>query len=53
MVDLPGYGWAQTSKTNKAAWKQMSDASLHKAETLFDLPVAEEALTCLYQTLLD
>ena len=23
LVDLPGYGWAQTSKTNKAAWKQM------------------------------
>lgn len=23
LVDLPGYGWAQTSKTNKAAWKKM------------------------------
>ena len=23
LVDLPGYGWAQTSKTNKAAWKTM------------------------------
>lgn len=23
LVDLPGYGWAQTSKTNKASWKQM------------------------------
>ena len=25
LVDLPGYGWAQTSKTNKAAWKKMID----------------------------
>ncbi len=25
LVDLPGYGWAQTSKTNKAAWKVMID----------------------------
>ena len=23
LVDLPGYGWAQTSKTNKASWKKM------------------------------
>lgn len=23
LVDLPGYGWAQTSKTNKATWKKM------------------------------
>ncbi|MBC6409890.1 MAG: YihA family ribosome biogenesis GTP-binding protein [Ekhidna sp.] len=23
LVDLPGYGWAQTSKINKAAWKKM------------------------------
>lgn len=25
LVDLPGYGWAQTSKTNKALWKKMID----------------------------
>lgn len=23
LVDLPGYGWAQTSKTNKASWRKM------------------------------
>ena len=28
LVDLPGYGWAQTSKTNKAAWKKMIEAYL-------------------------
>ena len=28
LVDLPGYGWAQTSKTNKAAWKQMIEEYL-------------------------
>lgn len=28
LVDLPGYGWAQTSKTNKAAWKKMIEEYL-------------------------
>ena len=25
LVDLPGYGWAKTSKTNKAIWKKMTE----------------------------
>ena len=25
LVDLPGYGWAKTSKTNKASWKKMTE----------------------------
>ena len=25
LVDLPGYGWAQVSKTDKAKWKKMID----------------------------
>ncbi|GAB4245920.1 MAG: ribosome biogenesis GTP-binding protein YihA/YsxC [Ekhidna sp.] len=28
LVDLPGYGWAQTSKVNKAAWKKMIERYL-------------------------
>ncbi len=28
LVDLPGYGWAQTSKTNKASWKLMIEEYL-------------------------
>lgn len=34
LVDLPGYGWAQTSKVNKAAWKKMIDAYLQKRSNL-------------------
>ena len=25
LVDLPGYGWAKTSKTNKTSWKKMTE----------------------------
>lgn len=28
LVDLPGYGWAKVSKTEKAKWKQMIDGYL-------------------------
>lgn len=28
LVDLPGYGWARTSKTNKADWKRMINTYL-------------------------
>lgn len=28
LVDLPGYGWAQTSKKNKALWEKMIDEYL-------------------------
>lgn len=34
LVDLPGYGWAQTSKTNKAAWKKMIYDYLEKRPNL-------------------
>lgn len=34
LVDLPGYGWAQTSKTNKAAWKKMINAYLEERQNL-------------------
>ena len=34
LVDLPGYGWAQTSKTNKAAWKVMIDNYLLRRPNL-------------------
>lgn len=34
LVDLPGYGWAQTSKTNKAAWKKMIDEYLRERPNL-------------------
>jgi len=34
LVDLPGYGWAQTSKTNKAAWKKMINSSLEERVNL-------------------
>ncbi len=34
LVDLPGYGWAQTSKTNKAAWKKMINTYLEKRPSL-------------------
>jgi len=34
LVDLPGYGWAQTSKTNKAKWKKMIEDYLILRENL-------------------
>lgn len=34
LVDLPGYGWAQTSKTNKAAWKKMINTYLEMRASL-------------------
>lgn len=34
LVDLPGYGWAQTSKTNKAAWKKMINTYLEERQNL-------------------
>lgn len=34
LVDLPGYGWAQTSKTNKAAWKKMIHTYLEQRANL-------------------
>ncbi|WP_424963540.1 ribosome biogenesis GTP-binding protein YihA/YsxC [Ekhidna sp.] len=34
LVDLPGYGWAQTSKTNKAAWKKMINEYLEERQNL-------------------
>ncbi|MFY0687307.1 MAG: YihA family ribosome biogenesis GTP-binding protein [Cyclobacteriaceae bacterium] len=35
LVDLPGYGWAQTSKTNKAKWKKMIEEYLINRENLY------------------
>lgn len=34
LVDLPGYGYAQTSKVNRAAWKKMIDSYLLNREQL-------------------
>ena len=34
LVDLPGYGYAQASKTSKAAWEQMIKNYLQKRENL-------------------
>lgn len=34
LVDLPGYGWAQTSKVNKAAWKKMINSYLEVRQNL-------------------
>lgn len=34
LVDLPGYGWAQTSKVNKAAWKKMINSYLEQRQNL-------------------
>ncbi|NQZ78266.1 MAG: YihA family ribosome biogenesis GTP-binding protein [Ekhidna sp.] len=34
LVDLPGYGWAQTSKVNKAAWKKMIHTYLEQRQNL-------------------
>lgn len=35
LVDLPGYGYAKSSKTNRAKWKKMIDRYLLKRETLY------------------
>jgi GTP-binding protein len=34
LVDLPGYGWAQASKTDKEKWTQMTKAYLRNRENL-------------------
>jgi len=34
LVDLPGYGWAKTSKVNKAAWKKMTEDYLMTRQNL-------------------
>ncbi len=34
LVDLPGYGWAQTSKTNKEAWRKMNEEYLQFRQNL-------------------
>lgn len=34
LVDLPGYGWAQVSKTAKAKWKKMIDRYLLERKNL-------------------
>lgn len=34
LVDLPGYGWAQVSKTAKAQWKKMIDRYLRERKNL-------------------
>ena len=35
LVDLPGYGWAKVSKTEKAKWKLMINEYLQKRENLY------------------
>src|SRR4028118_278501 len=35
LVDLPGYGWAQASKTDKEKWAQMTKEYLLHRENLF------------------
>jgi len=37
MVDLPGYGWAKTSKENKALWKEMIREYLLKRDNLISV----------------
>lgn len=37
LVDLPGYGWAQVSKKDKAKWKIMIDDYLLKRENLINV----------------
>ena len=37
LVDLPGYGWAKTSKTNKEKWSIMTREYLLKRESLITL----------------
>lgn len=34
LVDLPGYGWAQVSKTSKEKWKKMTEKYLIERENL-------------------
>lgn len=34
LVDLPGYGWAKVSKTEKAQWKKMIDVYFRTRENL-------------------
>lgn len=35
MVDLPGYGWATASKTDKAKWKEMIEGYFAQRENLY------------------
>ena len=37
LVDLPGYGWAQVSKTEKAKWKQMIEGYLIERTSLINV----------------
>ncbi|MFQ3579281.1 MAG: ribosome biogenesis GTP-binding protein YihA/YsxC [Bacteroidales bacterium] len=37
LVDLPGYGYAKTSKTNLTAWKKMIEEYISKRENLYCL----------------
>ena len=37
LVDLPGYGWARTSKTNKSDWKRMINHYLKSRQNLVNV----------------
>ncbi len=37
LVDLPGYGWAQVSKTDKEKWKKMIDQYLLERRQLINV----------------
>ncbi|MEP5612604.1 MAG: ribosome biogenesis GTP-binding protein YihA/YsxC [Cyclobacteriaceae bacterium] len=37
LVDLPGYGWARTSKSNKAEWKRMINTYLETRKNLVNV----------------
>ncbi|MDR0972153.1 MAG: ribosome biogenesis GTP-binding protein YihA/YsxC [Bacteroidales bacterium] len=37
LVDLPGYGYARTSKTNKEAWQKMISSYIRNRENLISL----------------
>jgi len=37
LVDLPGYGWARTSKSNKADWKRMINTYLKTRQNLVNV----------------
>lgn len=37
LVDLPGYGWAQVSKKDKANWKKMTHKYLEKRKNLINI----------------
>ncbi|MBV6644754.1 MAG: ribosome biogenesis GTP-binding protein YihA/YsxC [Cyclobacteriaceae bacterium] len=37
LVDLPGYGWAKVSKTEKAKWKKMINEYLTERENLVNI----------------